>query len=317
MDVRDYKIEFKRCLTRSAQGILDAARVIGKADDGLSPKQIRTLREQLGLTAPTYSKWQRIARCERLRQVVEKLPPSFTTIYTIATLTDPEFEKLLASGILSQNLPRAGLEDWITRLRASGSALDEILEGADPGEAEDGLREEISRSDDRREDDDRRKRGDTSDDADSVEHESPKVDAVEAAGQPDPAPAPRAGAPHASEPKSETEGVKAAARPARRASANESRRGPAAKDADGAQEGEGREERGAPSREYAATTAGDTKRRAQPSPSSEPRPRLTLHLTLLLDRAFSPEELAKLEEHLLAFPGVRGIRPDDEQRLAA
>jgi hypothetical protein len=55
MYVRDYKIEFKRCLTRSAQGILDAARVIAKADEGLGPKDIARLREELGLTAPTYS----------------------------------------------------------------------------------------------------------------------------------------------------------------------------------------------------------------------------------------------------------------------
>lgn len=199
--------------------------------------------------------------------------------------------------------------------------MDEILEGNEPLEYDDSPLDEVSpRNDDRREDDVRRKDEDASNDVDSGEHESrPKVDAVEAAdGQPDPEPTPSAEAPpRPSKPKPETEGVKAAARPARRASANEGRRGPTANDADGAQEKAGREERGAPSREYTATSAGDTKRRTQPSPSSEPRPRLTVHLTLLLERVFSPEELAKLEEHLLAFPGVRGIRPDDEQRLAA
>jgi hypothetical protein len=67
--------------------------------------------------------WRTIAKREqRLREVIWELPPHFTTIYVIATLTDAEFDSLKASGVLHQLLTRADLKKWIADHRASVAA---------------------------------------------------------------------------------------------------------------------------------------------------------------------------------------------------
>jgi hypothetical protein len=120
--VLPYAKEFKHSLMCSALGVLGAADVIGRADEGLYKKEKAGLRAELKMSVSEYSMWLTIAkRDQRLREVIWELPPYFSTIYAIAALSDPEFDALRASAILHQNLPRADLTKWIADHRARAS----------------------------------------------------------------------------------------------------------------------------------------------------------------------------------------------------
>jgi hypothetical protein len=234
----------------------------------------------LGLSDSAFSKWVTIGKRKRLRELVDQLPPSFSSLYLIARLTDPELDELLASGKLNQHTCREALESWISE-HCGDASEDEDSTTEDDSETGDGAKDEGGFGDENAPKDgesaeNRPQTGDVAENEEQTEDEDHRQKDAPLApdGHSDPEPASPA----------------ESARP---------------------------DENGAPSRKYAATSAGDTKRREEPSPNSEPGPRVTLNLTLLLDHAFSPEEFAEFKEHLLAFPGVRGIRPDGDQRLAA
>jgi hypothetical protein len=121
--VLPYAMDFRRCVMCSAQGILDGAGVIGRAEADLFKKEKAGLMDELGMSDPEFSMWLTIhKRDQRLREVIWELPPHFSTIYAVATLTDAEFDALKASGILHQLLTRADLKKWITNHRASVAA---------------------------------------------------------------------------------------------------------------------------------------------------------------------------------------------------
>jgi hypothetical protein len=137
--VLPYAKEFTYSLMCSALGVLGAADVIGRADKKLYKKEKAALRDELRMSDSEYSMWLTIwKRDQRLREVIWKLPPYFSTIHRIAALTDPEFDALCASGILHQNLSRADLTKWIADHRARAAE----------GPKDDGHREQEARRED-------------------------------------------------------------------------------------------------------------------------------------------------------------------------
>jgi hypothetical protein len=122
MNVDECATDFQGCLTGSAAGILDAATVIAKADEGLTAEEKKTLREKLRMKEAKFSKYLTIARCEHLRDFVAMLPPSFSTIHLLAQLDRSDLEELAESGFLHQNMTRRKLEQWMKDRRRAPAA---------------------------------------------------------------------------------------------------------------------------------------------------------------------------------------------------
>jgi hypothetical protein len=123
--VFEFQSDLEHCLTAATRELLDGSLVIANAAIDLRQDEKVAFLDEIGLSEHAMSKWLAIAKRERLRELVSDLPPSFSILYAIAMLTDPDLDALVASGLLYQHLSLADLTAWISDHRARASEGDD------------------------------------------------------------------------------------------------------------------------------------------------------------------------------------------------
>jgi hypothetical protein len=109
---------------KAVEGIIESGKILAEAKEALSGRFIGFVQSRLGMSPRTAERLMAIAADTWITDSthVSSLPPSWGTLYQIATLAVPERERLVEAGIIRPDMERADIEKEIRRLRGSGSA---------------------------------------------------------------------------------------------------------------------------------------------------------------------------------------------------
>ena len=108
--INDYAKQITEGLAEATQRILAVGRLVVEAEKSLAPAELQKLKNRLikdgVMTKPTWSKLKAIGECKVLHEKENegKLPPTWTTIYNIASLPEGVIKSSLRSGKINPNV---------------------------------------------------------------------------------------------------------------------------------------------------------------------------------------------------------------------
>jgi hypothetical protein len=109
---------------KAVESIIETGRILVEAKAALSGRFIGFVQSRLGMSPRTAERLMAIAADTWITDSthVSSLPPSWGTLYQIATLSVAERERLIETGVICPDMQRADIEKEIRRLRGSGSS---------------------------------------------------------------------------------------------------------------------------------------------------------------------------------------------------
>jgi hypothetical protein len=121
----EYVARINASWRKTADGVLETARLCAQAQDGLRSKDRAKLIKQLDFNAATFSKLVKIGSREQLQDesVKSLLPPSYSIVYEVAKLDDAELQSAIADKIINPGMTRSELNAWIGK-RKNGDAAE-------------------------------------------------------------------------------------------------------------------------------------------------------------------------------------------------
>ena len=125
-------------LQKAAAHVLETARLCELGFRRHRSHGLPALLRAANMNRSTFMKYVAIAGDLRLRQIEQRLPPSFTTIHQISQLTDEEFDEAVRAELIYPNVRRAEIEGLrkphVTNTKVStAEKLPEALKQMAPG----------------------------------------------------------------------------------------------------------------------------------------------------------------------------------------
>lgn len=76
----------------------------------------------------TIRKWERIGRSYlKLKEVSDRLPPVFTTLYCLSKLSDDEFNILISTNVLTPSITTLEIEESLNKVKNQSKSLPKIV----------------------------------------------------------------------------------------------------------------------------------------------------------------------------------------------
>jgi len=97
---------------RGVDAFMNAARLCAEADARLTTAQKRELIKALPFGDTAFSKFAQIGADARLLEIQRLLPPHYTTVYAVTSLTDEELKRAIAENVIYPDMKRAELQKW-------------------------------------------------------------------------------------------------------------------------------------------------------------------------------------------------------------
>ena len=115
---------------KSTDSILETAKVCADAEKKLSKDEKTKLFKDLVFSKATFSKLAKVGSEGRLlnEDVKPLLPPNYSILYAIAKLSEKDLRQAIKDGIISPNMSRADLEDWVAEQSGKGKKDDEKVD---------------------------------------------------------------------------------------------------------------------------------------------------------------------------------------------
>ncbi len=103
------------CWQRTAQGVLDTARLCADAREQLEEEELEELKSQLDFSRPTFTKLAKVGAKSELyeEQVSALLPPHFSIVYQVANMDDEQRDRAIAQGVITPGMSRSELREWV------------------------------------------------------------------------------------------------------------------------------------------------------------------------------------------------------------
>ena len=106
--VTQFVEQYKMCVKKTAQSILELADVVHSASKNLSKENYEEFRYQIGADKSKDSylkKLQCIAlQSSRFNAISDKLPPNYTTLYALSQLSDKAFQQIYSDDVISPQM---------------------------------------------------------------------------------------------------------------------------------------------------------------------------------------------------------------------
>jgi hypothetical protein len=119
VDIDHYVAQYRMCLKKTAHAILELALLLKNAEDNLSKTQFIVFREKISADETKDSYIKKLLciakKYSRLHFIAEKLPPSFTTLYTLSQLDDKAFTQLCDAKKIKPNMTLKDLAEYLNR----------------------------------------------------------------------------------------------------------------------------------------------------------------------------------------------------------
>jgi hypothetical protein len=101
---------------RSVESLLNVGRVCSRAqeDKKLKPEKLGEIQAKMPFRRANFSKWVQIGKDERLNkpEIQRLLPPRYTTLYVITTLTDDELQLAVEENVIRSETTREAVVAW-------------------------------------------------------------------------------------------------------------------------------------------------------------------------------------------------------------
>ena len=107
---------------RCAQAIYDTGVACAREDKRLIPIDKKALLKKLPFSASRFSKLVQIGKDGRLPEIMKRLPPSFSSIYLVSTLSNEQLKIGLDAGIINTEARRKDIEHWRDGLASEAPA---------------------------------------------------------------------------------------------------------------------------------------------------------------------------------------------------
>ena len=124
--VEKFATQYRLCIQKTAIAILELAKVVGDAKKELSKELFVEFREAIGANASkdTYiKKLLCIAKASaRFTSISERLPPSYTTLYSLSQMKDDVFKKISTDDVISPEMTARTLVNYLKMKRVVVSA---------------------------------------------------------------------------------------------------------------------------------------------------------------------------------------------------
>ena len=124
--VEKFATQYRLCVQKTAIAILELAKVVGDAKRELSKELFVEFREAIGANASkdTYiKKLLCIAKASaRFTSISERLPPSYTTLYSLSQMKDDVFKKISTDDVISPEMTARTLVNYLKMKRVVVSA---------------------------------------------------------------------------------------------------------------------------------------------------------------------------------------------------
>jgi hypothetical protein len=132
--VADYASAISRNWQRGVDAFMNIARLCSEANERLTTAQKRELIQALPFGDTAFSKFVGIGTDTRLHapDIQRLLPPHYTTIYAVTSLTNEELSLAIADKVLHPDMQRAQLLKW------RNSHREKVVVASSPEEAESG-----------------------------------------------------------------------------------------------------------------------------------------------------------------------------------
>jgi len=99
----------------TAEEVLETCALVAAADEQWNKRQISEFQEQHQIHEKVWGRLLSIHRCDRWIQVdTGNLPGNYTSLYSLVTLSDDEWQEILVSGKVSQSLTSRTIQFWKT-----------------------------------------------------------------------------------------------------------------------------------------------------------------------------------------------------------
>jgi len=101
--------------------VLETCALVAAADEQWNAEQIGNFQEQHQIHEKVWGRLIAIHRCQRWEQVeTTNLPGNYTSLYSLVTLSDDEWQDILVSGKINPSLTSRAIQFWkITRIAAN------------------------------------------------------------------------------------------------------------------------------------------------------------------------------------------------------
>jgi len=99
----------------TAEEVLETCALVAAADEQWNKRQISEFQEQHQIHEKVWGRLLSIHRCDRWIQAeTGNLPGNYTSLYSLVTLSDDEWQEILVSGKVSQSLTSRTIQFWKT-----------------------------------------------------------------------------------------------------------------------------------------------------------------------------------------------------------
>jgi hypothetical protein len=117
--VEEFVFQYRICVQKTANAILELANVVKSAKDTLSDDDFKFFRQEIGANESKDSYIKKlicIAKVSsRFADLSDKLPPSYTTLYTLSQLSDDVFLKICSDNVISPRMTAAELSPYFSK----------------------------------------------------------------------------------------------------------------------------------------------------------------------------------------------------------
>ena len=128
--VEKFATQYRLCIQKTAAAILELANVVGDAKRDLSKELFIEFREAIGANVSKDSYIKKLIcianASARLNSLSDKLPPSYTTLYTLSKMSDDAFTQVCEDDVISPRMTALALSPY-TDKKSSSTAIDVLL----------------------------------------------------------------------------------------------------------------------------------------------------------------------------------------------
>jgi len=106
--IEQFVNQYQLCIQKTATAILELANVVYSASTSLSKSEFESFRNAIGADKSKDSYIKKLIciahQSARFNAISDKLPPNYTTLYSLSQLSDKEFQKIYSEDVISPQM---------------------------------------------------------------------------------------------------------------------------------------------------------------------------------------------------------------------
>ena len=117
--IEQFVCDYRMCVQKTASAILELANVVNSAFTSLSKSEFDSFRDAIGADKSKDSYIKKLKciaqKSARFNAISDKLPPSYTTLYTLSQLNDATFIQVCSDNVIAPNMTALALTSYVDK----------------------------------------------------------------------------------------------------------------------------------------------------------------------------------------------------------